>query len=153
MTRHCHECGAVQRDDKALSRRSAPQHRRQFKIFAALHEHWPKSHLFQPRNSEHLRYWLEVQAGHCDVIYTKQIKSVPADKLAALLTAVLSFSKDKSLFVEVDADQLVVMQARSISYSELPHREACRLFDAIGDVISAETGIDPEQLLKEADAA
>jgi len=148
----CQHCGAVN-EEKPAKKRSSPQHRRQMKVFDVTFDHWPRSHEFQPKNPEHLRYWLEVKAGHFDVVYTKQIRSVPADKLAGLLTAVLLLSKDSRLFVEADADQLVVMAARSIKYSELPQREASMLFDAIGDVISAEIGLEPEQLLKEHEKA
>ena len=147
---HCPECGAVLEPKKA---RSTRQHNRQFAIFEATFFHWPETHVFRPKSKDHLRYWLVVQAGKFDVIKTVRVRMVDPDELAALLTAVLRTSKDDTLFVEADADLIVVKRAHSIAFDKLTHSDACDLFDAIAEVIKVETGVEAERMLKEMEAA
>ena len=148
---HCKECGAVQEEEKHS--RSTPQHRRQMALFAAAFHHWPEREgLFRPKNKDHLRYWLETEAGHYDVVKTIRVESVDPDKLAALLTAVLRTSEDDKMFVEANDDYVVVTRTKSIAYEKLEHPEACRLFDQVAEVLYAHD-IDADQLLKEAEKA
>lgn len=42
-----------------------------------------------------------------------------------------------------------VYTAKSIKFSEMPHLEFCALSNAVDEVIKAELGVDPEQLLRE----
>jgi hypothetical protein len=100
-----------------------------------------------------LRYWLEVEAGHCTVTKTIRVRKVEPKELADLLTAVLRTSDDDKMFVDADADLIVVKRANSIAYDKLGHLEACALFDEISDVIEAETGIKGETMLKETEKA
>lgn len=138
----CPECGAILEKP-----RSRPQNNRLHALVDAAWMHW-RNRNFNPKNREHLRYYLEMQAGHFDVVKTIRVASVPAEKLADLLTAVLRTSDDERLFVEADADLIVVRRVKSISFSKLAHKDACKLFDEISEVLEAE-GFDPEQLLKE----
>jgi hypothetical protein len=144
----CPACGGT---GKVANKRSTPQHKRQFAVFAAAMMHWPESHPFQPRNLEHLRFWLEVQSGHFTVVQTVRVRSVPPSKLTALLTAILSAcDRDRDrFFIEADADLIVVKKADSIAYARLPHKRACEVFDEISHVLAAEIGMGAELLLRE----
>jgi hypothetical protein len=119
----------------------------------ATYHHWPQSHLFRPKNEDHLRYWLEVEAGHFTVTKTIRVRKVEPKELADLLTAVLRTSEDDKIFVDADADLIVVKRANSIAYEKLLHLPACRLFDEVSDIIEAETGIKGETMLKEHEKA
>lgn len=144
----CSTCGG---SGKVANKRSSAQHRRQFAVFAAAFDMWPEQHEFRPRNAEHLRFWLEIQAGHFSVVLTLRVRSVPPTKLAAVLTAVLTacdHDRDR-VFIEADADLIVVKKAASIAYTRLPHARACQVFDEISHVLSAEMGVSAEMLLRE----
>ena len=147
----CPGCGLVL-EGKRESGRSTPQLRRQFALFRAAYFHWSDTHPFRPRSESHLRRWLVTEAGHFSVVKTIRVESVEADKLAALLTAVLRTSEDDRLFIEADASLIVVKRAKSIAYDELTHAEACKLFDEVAAVLAA-NDMDAEQLLRETEKA
>lgn len=144
----CPKCGFELAKAK---KRSTPQMRRQFAVFEAAWLHWPEKQLFRPRNMLHLRCWLEVAAGHFAVIKQVRVKSVTVEQLTALLTAVLvACDRDRDrIFIEADADLVVVRKAVSIAYETLQHAEACRVFDEISNVLSVEIGMGAELLLRE----
>lgn len=147
----CPDCGAVF-SAAAPTRRSTPQHRRFFGVIKAAFHHWPEADEFRPRNVEHLRYWLEKEAGYFTIVKTINCQSVEPSQLVAVLTAVFSGAEDDRLFVEVEGSHVSVLKVKSISYDELEHLDACRLFDAVEGVLRAR-GIDPDQLLAETEAA
>ena len=140
----CPHCGCdVTLKDK---KRSTPQLRRFFAVIRHAFANWPHSHAFQPKTAEHLRYWLEVQAGPFDAVTTIRCDITSPEKLTALLTAVLTASDDMAVFVEATDTHVLVKKALSISYSTLAHMGACALFQQVEDVIKAETGIEmPER--------
>lgn len=146
----CPKCGTEL--GKLNKQRSTPQLRRQFAVFKQAYFHWQDGHPFTPKNMDHLRRWLQVEAGRFTIVKTIRVESVDPDKLAALLTAVLRNSDDDKLFIEADADLIVVKRADSISYEKLGHADACKLFDEIAAVLHRE-GMDAEQLLREAEKA
>lgn len=149
----CTECGAVQAA-KPEKRRSTPQHRRFFAIIRATFFHWPDDHdEIRPHNEDHLRYWLEMRAGHFTVTTTARILSADPDKVFALMRAFLRHSDDHKLFVELDGNLMVEKKTLSIDYETLGPAEFCRLKDAVCDIIKLETGMDAEQLLRETERA
>lgn len=151
MTSHCPECGYVLEDAKPVPRgkpRSYPQLKRFFAIIAAAFEQWRHDHEFRPRNKDHLRYWLEVQAGHFTVDKTIKINNADPDVIFEVLSAVMSVNEDHKQFIDVDCDLITVKRVHSIAYEKLPHESACALFNEVDAVLAAE-GFDPEQLLRE----
>lgn len=150
MTLSCPHCGCDFEPPKASGKpRSHPQLKRFFAVLKQAYLHWPDSHDFRPRNREHLRYWLEKEAGHFEVVKTVVCKKADDPKrLAAVLTAVLATSTDDALFIEVEGLSVVVKRAISISYATLAHMPACALFGQIDDILKS-IGLDPDALLRE----
>lgn len=147
----CPHCGAHFEPPKASGKpRSHPQLKRFHALMRAAFNHWPEAQTeFRPRNKEHLRYWLEKEAGHFEVVKTIICKQADDPKrLTAVLTAVLATASDDNLFVEVEGLSVVVKRAVSISYDALAHMSACALFGQIDDVLKS-LGLDPDRLLKE----
>lgn len=151
MTR-CPRCGAE-------PRRSKPQNSRYHVLMQAAFDHWPQAHAFQPRNREHLRKWLQVQAGHKVVKRIDAPKGLDVQTLKRFVTMLFQQSADHVfatvIYLRSTSEPIAVELhiSKSTRFEELPHREACRLFDDIGNIIKAEIGIDPERLLKEGEAA
>lgn len=143
----CVHCGAEFEPPKK-AQRSYPQLKRFFALMRAAFNHWPEKHDFQPRSVEHLRYWLEVQAGHCEIVKTIRCETVDPAQLTAVLTAVLKASDDDTLFIEASGAQVIVKKAISVSYAALAHMSACALFNQIDDVLKA-NGFDPDKLISE----
>lgn len=144
---HCPQCGCV--FEKARSR---PQHNRFMALADACFNHWPESHQFRPRNVDHLRYWLTMQAGRFDVVRHVRVHSVEPEALQALLTSIMAASEDARLFIDLDGDLITVRKAHSIKFRSMPQREFAQLCDDVEAVISAE-GMDPQQLLRETASA
>jgi hypothetical protein len=144
---HCPACGVV-----LEKRRSLPQHRRFHALVAAARMHWPEGHWFRPKSDDHMRYWLTVQAGRFDVEKNIRVRSVEPEALLALLTAVMSTSRDEQQFVEADGDLIIVKRAHSIKFKSMPQNEFAKLCDEVEAVIASE-GMDPQQLLKETASA
>lgn len=151
MTR-CPRCGAE-------PRRSNPQNNRYHALMRAAFHHWPQSHRFQPRNREHLRKWLQVMAGHK---VTKRIDAPKGLTVSALKDFVTLLFRDTAehvfatvMYAKSTGEPIAVELdiSKSTRFEALPHREACKLFDAVSDIIKAETGLDAGVLLKEGEAA
>ena len=149
----CPECGAVFAPKATVKPRSYPQLKRYFAVIKAAFHHWPESHQFRPKNADHLRYWLEVEAGHFEAAKSIRCESVEPQILTALLTAVMRTSDDDRQFVDVDGQLITVKRALSISYPMLAHLATCKLFEDVDNVIKQELGIEPDELLRQTEAA
>lgn len=149
----CPECGAVFDLKTKGKARSYPQLKRFHAVIKAAFHHWPTEHRFKPKNQDHLRAWLEVEAGHFEVVKTIRCETVEASHLTALLTAIMRSCDDDKIFVEAEGNVVTVKRALSISYAMLAHLSACALFDQIDHVIKTEIGIDTDTLLKETEKA
>jgi hypothetical protein len=145
----CPHCGAEFEPPKKAER-SYPQLKRFHALIRQAFLHWPDAQTeFRPRNREHLRHWLQKEAGHFEVVKTIVCKEADSPKrLTAVLTAVLNASEDDNLFVEVEGLSVVVKRSVSISYAALAHLSACALFGQIDDVLKS-LGLDPDKLLQE----
>lgn len=134
--------------------RSIDQHRRFFAVLAAIHSHWPEKHPFQPDSAEHLRAWLLVKAKHC-VINTYYMNE-DASEAAKLLPIITATMLRKHCWCRARGNELHVCVPLSISIhgpDSIGHTEFCKINDDVDDVIRAETGLDPDQLLREKDKA
>lgn len=149
----CPDCGSVFDLAPRGKPRSGPQLRRFMSVCQAAFAHWPEKHAFRPSNWEHLRYFLEKEAGYFHVVKTIRCETVKAQHLAEVLKAVMSASDDYRMFIEVDDNAVVVKRVDSIAYRKLPHLSACALFNDVDEVIHKELGVHPDKLLKEERAA
>lgn len=145
----CPDCGSVFDLAPRGKPRSGPQLRRFMSVCQAAFAHWPHNHEFKPKDWQHLRYWLEMQAGYYHVVKTIRCNSVHPQYLAPLLEAVIRTSDDDRQFIEIDGDTVVVKRTDSIAYRKLPHHSACALFSDVDEVIHKELGVHPDKLLKE----
>ena len=138
----------------AASKRSIAQHRRFFAVIKAAHDHWPESHPFQPDSSEHLRAWLLVRAKHCDIkSFDMTNDASEAAKLLPIITAVML---RKHCWARANGSELQVCVPRSIAITgehAVGHLEFCDINRDVDDIIRAETGLDPDQLLRERERA
>lgn len=148
----CPDCGSL-REMAPDKPRSTRQHRRFFAVLNQVYLNWSHRHEFQPKSVDHLRYWLEVQAGHYKIVRTIQVQSVNPVALEALLVAVLLSSDSEDTFVELEGTQITVKRSLSISYHKLGHLSACALFNDIDAVIARETHTNIGQFLREFERA
>lgn len=136
--------------DSNSKRRSLPQHKRYFALIRAAYEHWPEKHKFQPDNEKHLRKWLQCKARHRTVVdvETEQFDERVMAIIQAAVTAAMKATGGYA-WVGVTNSGAAVLASKSIAIEELPHHEFCELNNAVEDIIRAETGIEPEALLRE----
>lgn len=133
--------------------RSGEQHRRFFGLMSALHSHWPESHPFQPDSSEHLRAWLLVRAKHC-VINTFEMESNnEAKHLAKIIPIITALMLKKHSWCRAKGNELHVCVPMSIAHDECGHNLFTSICADVDEIIKAETGLDPETLLRETERA
>lgn len=141
----CPHCGAV-----LTKARSLPDHRRFFGVIRAAYEQWPERHEFQPDNEEHLRAWLLCKAGYRETISIPVAGDDPKVSRVAVIAAEAALKASQSYsFVRPNGLGLAIFRPRSIAWDTLNQREFGPIRQAVEDVITAETGLDCEQLLRE----
>lgn len=131
--------------------RSICQHRRFFAILPVLLSHWPESHPFQPDNAEHLRAWLLVRAGH-HTVKTFHLDG-DGDEFARLVPVIVATMLGKHAWCRAHGQELHVCVPQSIAFDKLDHISFCQIKNDVEEVIRIETGLDPDRLLKETEAA
>lgn len=136
---HCPHCGGDLAPPKKGKPRSVPQHRRYFAMIRAAFSHWPHDHRFRPMTDEHLRKWLQAKAGYA-VVQTINTEGMSNRQTVAALAAAIMIA-DPIHFVAATEEKLHVIQSKSIDFDTLPHLAACALFDAVAEVIEAETDL------------
>lgn len=142
----CPHCGCD--IEQKIKARSTEQLRRYFALIKAAFDHWPEQHDHQFANSEEMRSWLQMKAGHR--VVGAQIPLTGMSKERAMLLAEAAIRGAGSYAMPViHGDVLVVFRPKSISFGKLDHASFCRLSDEVGAVIQREAGIDPERLLVE----
>lgn len=127
--------------------RSYQQHKRFFAVCAAAFDHWPERHAFQPDNAEHLRSWLLVKAKHC-VIQSFEL-SDDASEAASLVPIIMATMARQHCWARAKGNTLHVCVPQSISYQHVDHQAFQKINDDVDEIIRAETGLDPEQILRE----
>lgn len=147
----CPHCGCEIETAKGAPR-SALQLRRYFAMIRAAFHHWPESHERQFTSEEECRKWLQMKAGHREVGASIPLTGMSKERAMMLAEAAIR-AADAYATIVIHGDTLVVWRPKSIAFNRLGHLAACRLFDEVSDVIIAETGLIPEQLLKEHERA
>lgn len=138
---------------REIKPRSSIQHRRFFGLVSALYSHWPESNAFQPDSAEHLRAWLLVRAKHC-VINTFPLESKKeAEHFAKILPIITSLMLKKHSWCRTKGNELLVCVPLSIAHGECSHALFTQVCTDVDAIIKAETGLDPETLLKENEKA
>lgn len=151
MSQHCPECGCVI-SDKGGKLRSIEQHRRFFGLIRAVYHHWPETHETQFGDETECRKWLTMKAGHREI--GARIPLVGVNRERAMLLAEAAIRAAGSYAVPIlHGDTLVVFKPKSIAFGKLSHAAFCALNNAVDEVIRAETGLDPDQVLKEHERA
>jgi len=153
----CPNCGFVL-DGHAS--RSPQDHRRFFAVIRATYTHWPESHEFDPDNAEHLRKWLLCKAGFRDVTTIpvdfpiELAKEHPALMKLVMLAVEAAIKAAKGYaFPRIHGDCIAVFSAKSIQWDKIDQKEFNKVREAVEEVIEAETGLKPDQLLKETEKA
>lgn len=145
----CPDCGSIIRHPKRRGKpRSVPQHRRLFGLVRAAFNQWPDSYEFQPRDEEHLRFWLLKEVGHCEVAKTIRCETVNVKALTSLLTSIFRAADSRRCFLDVHGDLIHVIVPHSVSFEKLPHSSACVIYSLIEDRISQVIGVQADTLLK-----
>jgi len=145
----CPDCGSVFRGPKKRGKqRSAPQHRRTFGLIAKAFANWPEQYEFQPRDAEHLRAWLLVQAGYADVPQTIRCDDENAIRVAGVVRAAFQAAQSNA-FVETKGNRVLIVTPKSMSFDKLPHLHACVIMQAIDELIEDIVGVSCDQLLRE----
>lgn len=138
--------------------RSLDQLRRFFAVLRAMKMHWPERAEFQPESEEHLRKWALVKAGH------RETADIPCEwatdrpsltKLASLAIESAIQAAGTYAFVRPDSNggRVRVFKAKSIAFDKLGQAEFNRLNDEVEAVYRAETGLDPDEVLKQQERA
>lgn len=131
--------------------RSIDQHRRFFGVMKAVFHHWPDDHPFRPSNAEHLRAWLTVRAGYHTV--NTFVSTDDTTEMARMTPIVIATMTGKFSWCRPHGNELHVCVPQSIAFDKMEHQAFCKLNDDVDEVIRVETGLDPEKLLKETEAA
>lgn len=152
----CPHCGG--KIDGKAKPRSLEQLRRFFGVLRAMYAHWPESAEFRPESEEHLRKWALIKAGH------KETTDVPVSfaedepgltKLTALAIEGALKAAGAYAFIRPhpEGGLVRVFKAKSIAFDKLGQADFNALNDAVETVYTHETGLDPEQVLKEHERA
>ena len=147
---NCPSCGTVIEPEapKKGKPRSVPQHRRYFALIRAAFYHWPDKHSFRPMSEEHLRKWLQAKAGHRTVT-TIDTAGMTNEQAAAAIAAQVK-KAGPFAFHEAKGSRFYSIESVSVDFDTLPHLEACGLFDAVADIIEAETGLRCDDMISTA---
>lgn len=133
--------------------------RRFFAMLRAMKFQWPeRDDVFQPESEEHLRKWALIKAGHRDStdIPVEWAEDQPSlTKLASL--AIEGAVKAAGAFAFVrphpNGGMVRVFRAKSIAFDKLGQAEFNKLNDEVEAVYKAETGLDPDEVLKQTERA
>ena len=132
---------------KLTGARSVPQHRMFFALFQKAFDNMkPVASVPELRDAEHLRAWLLVEAGHCN-IYT-----LDPEDVSKTFVDILKKEKGDVFFYKRRDGKIIVKFANSISFKSLPRSdEATTLFNECLEIICLKIvpGITPEEFVKE----
>ncbi len=94
-------------------------------------------------NREHLRAYLLIEAGHLGIIERKgQISELAATEMQAVMRAMGNYTR-----IRPGKDIYYVVYPLSIKYKELPHKEACKVFSDVDEILCCVFSINTTDML------
>lgn len=146
----CPHCGC----EFTPKARSAPQHRRFFKLVSVACHHWPEDHVFQPTNSEHLRAWLicHKECDHREITSVMLGREPSAYELSTIQSGIDAAGAYAWAFPY--SHGYLVVRPRSMSFDRMPHKKACTVMAMIDELLCDVFKVrSTEDLLKEHERA
>jgi hypothetical protein len=119
-----------------------------------MYSHWPESSDFRPESEEHLRKYIICRSGFREStdIPIEYAEDQPAlTKLTAMAIEGAIRAAGSFAFVRPHpgGGLIRVYKAKSIAFDKLPQSEFNELNSAVEAVYREETGLDPDQVLRE----
>lgn len=148
MTKSCPHCLSPLNDDPKGAPRSVDQLRRYFAMLRAVFHHWPETHEHQFSDETEFRKWLQMKAGYREIGARIPLAGMKPDKAMFLAEAAIRGAGSYAMPI-IHGSTLVVFVPKSIAFHKLGHAEFCGLSREIEEVISAESGLDPQRCLEE----
>lgn len=142
----CPVCGYNVDDNP--SKRSVDQLRRYFALMKAVHFHWPSTHEEQFDNYDDLRKYIQMRAGHREIGAKIDLNGLSKEHALMIAEAAIKATGAYAA-PRIHNNVLVVFRPKSIAFHKLSHAAFCELNNQAQEVIVAETGLDPETLLKD----
>ena len=138
--------------DSNGKRRSLQQHKRYFALMKAAFDQWPERSRsrFRPDSEDHLRKWLQCKAGHRTLVEVDVPATDPRtmEIVKTAVAAAMAATRDHAWVTQYNG-KVAVVASKSINFETLSHRDFDALSRAVENIIKAETGIEPEALLRE----
>jgi hypothetical protein len=135
--------------DSRLEYRSVPHLRRYMVMCRAAYLHWPEWHDTQFANANECRKWLQMRAGHYEVVARAPIDGVRPELLIHWITIGIRAAGSYAVAREIDGD-LVIFKPLSVAFDKMSHKDAVSLFSAVEEVIEHETEMKVEELMAHA---
>lgn len=135
---------------------SSPQHRRMMKVFSVAHDHWPETDGFQPKDSDHLRGFVAVQAGWSTSHTVRFSDGQPEAFNASIATLQAMGRLDGycEIGYNVESKTITKTVPKSMSFEKMNHKERCAYFQLFEDVIAEHLHVrNCDELLKQAERA
>jgi hypothetical protein len=127
--------------------RSPPQHRRMFKLIRVAYTHWPEGYKFQPETSDHLRSWLLIHARY------SEIETLLDEWPEAAIEAIEARFKEHRPYtwrVPIEGGS-ALYGPRSMRFDKMSHKEACKVFNDMEEIICSVLNVESGDALLEED--
>src|SRR3990167_9185933 len=152
MKNTCPHCGCQIDGDPKGDTRSLQQLKRYFAMIRAVHFNWPETHEHQFSNVEERRKFLQMKAGYYEIGARIPLVGVSKEKAMFIAEAAIRAAGSYAM-PHMHGATLVVFVPKSIAFHKLAHKDFCKLNNDIDEIIRAETGLDPDECLREHEAA
>lgn len=132
--------------------RSYDQLKRYFALMRAVFTHWPEGHERQFANAEELRKWVQMKAGYREVGAQIPLTGMNRERALLLVEAAIRGAGSHA-FPVLHGDVLVVFRPKSIAFDKMTPAAFNALNDAVEATIRQETGLDPNEVLRQTQEA
>lgn len=143
----CPECGVVLAD--ARQHRSDPHHRLFFAVLDRALENWPEGEKFQPEDSEHLRSYVLIKAGHF-INLDLRCENPDALSLEDQLRAIIRTVSEKPPLMHSYQWGVRLFWPKSLSYAAVDRKTFNEVSEKVFEIISVTLGVPIEQMKREA---